>query len=85
VKPTVNRKSQGAGRLNHNSPGLKSFQTCFTLAPHESSQQYQAHFEREEQPMKTPLDSIVGTLISGLILTVILYFFVVNFLVKTTV
>jgi hypothetical protein len=35
--------------------------------------------------MKTPLDSIVGTLISGLILTVILYFFVVNFLVKTAV
>jgi hypothetical protein len=59
--------------------------TCFTLAPHESSQQFQAHSEREEEPMKTPLDSIVGTLISGLILTVILYFFVVNFLVKTTV
>ena len=35
--------------------------------------------------MKTPLDSIVGTLISGLILTVILYYFVVNFLVKTAV
>ena len=35
--------------------------------------------------MKTPLDSIVGTIISGLILTVILYFFVVNFLVKTAV
>ncbi len=35
--------------------------------------------------MKTPLDSIAGTLISGLILTVILYYFVVNFLVKTTV
>lgn len=35
--------------------------------------------------MKTPLDSILGTLISGLILTVILYYFVVNFLVKTTV
>lgn len=35
--------------------------------------------------MKTPLDSIVGTLISGLVLTVILYFFVVNFLVKTAV
>lgn len=35
--------------------------------------------------MKTPLDSITGTIISGLILTVILYFFVVNFLVKTTV
>ena len=32
--------------------------------------------------MKTPLDSITGTIISGLILTVILYFFVVNFLVK---
>ena len=35
--------------------------------------------------MKTPLDSIASTIISGLILTVILYFFVVNFLVKTTV
>lgn len=35
--------------------------------------------------MKNPLDSIWGTIISGLILTVILYFFVVNFLVKTTV
>ena len=35
--------------------------------------------------MKTPLDSITGTIISGLVLTVILYFFVVNFLVKTTV
>jgi hypothetical protein len=35
--------------------------------------------------MKTPLDSITGTIISGLILTVILYFFVVNFLVKTAV
>jgi hypothetical protein len=35
--------------------------------------------------MKTPLDSIWGTIITGLILTVILYFFVANFLVKTTV
>ena len=35
--------------------------------------------------MKTPLDSIAGTIISGLILTVILYFFVVNFLVKAAV
>jgi hypothetical protein len=35
--------------------------------------------------MKTPLDSIAGTIISGLILTVILYYFVVNFLVKTVV
>ena len=35
--------------------------------------------------MKTPLDSIWGTIISGLILTVILYFFAVNFLVKTPV
>lgn len=35
--------------------------------------------------MKTPLDSISGTIISGLVLTVILYFFVINFLVKTTV
>lgn len=35
--------------------------------------------------MKTPLDSIIGTIISGLILTVILYLFVVNFLVKAPV
>ncbi len=31
--------------------------------------------------MKNPLDSIWGTIISGLVLTVILYFFVRNFLV----
>jgi len=30
--------------------------------------------------MKNPLDSITGTIISGLILTVILYFFVAKFL-----
>ena len=30
--------------------------------------------------MKNPLDSIAGTIISGLILTVILYFFTRNFL-----
>lgn len=35
--------------------------------------------------MKTPLDSIWGAIISGLILTVVLYFFAVNFLVKTAV
>jgi len=32
--------------------------------------------------MKLPLDSIWGTIISGLVLTVILYVFVVNFLSK---
>ncbi len=31
--------------------------------------------------MKNPLDSILGTIISGLVLTVVLYFFVRNFLV----
>jgi hypothetical protein len=30
--------------------------------------------------MKTPLDSIWGTIISGLVLTVILYVFTANFL-----
>jgi hypothetical protein len=30
--------------------------------------------------MKMPLDSIWGTIVSGLVLTVILYVFVVNFL-----
>lgn len=33
--------------------------------------------------MKNPLDSISGTIISGLVLTVILYFFVVNFLLRS--
>lgn len=32
--------------------------------------------------MKNPLDSIWGTLIAGVILTVILYFFAANFLLK---
>jgi hypothetical protein len=63
--------------------GLNSVETCFNLAPHESSQQF--HPFKEGITMKTPLDSIAGTIISGLILTVILYFFVVNFLVKTVV
>jgi hypothetical protein len=33
------------------------------------------------EKMKNPLDSIPGTIVSGLILTVVLYFFVKNFLV----
>ena len=32
--------------------------------------------------MKNPLDSIWGTIISGLVFTVILYFFTANFLLK---
>jgi len=32
--------------------------------------------------MKNPLDSIVGTIISGFVLTAILYVFVANFLMK---
>jgi hypothetical protein len=32
--------------------------------------------------MKNPLDSLWGTVISGLVLTVVLYFFTVNFLLK---
>jgi hypothetical protein len=32
--------------------------------------------------MKNPLDSIVGTIIAGLVLTVVLYFFATNFLMK---
>lgn len=30
--------------------------------------------------MKNPLDSVIGTIISGLVLTVILFFFAKNFL-----
>jgi hypothetical protein len=33
--------------------------------------------------MKNPLDSIAGAIISGLVLTVVLYFFAVNFLLKS--
>ena len=32
--------------------------------------------------MKNPLDSIAGTIISGFVLTAILYVFIVNFLLK---
>ena len=32
--------------------------------------------------MKNPLDSLVGTIISGFVLTAILYVFIVNFLLK---
>jgi hypothetical protein len=33
--------------------------------------------------MKNPLDSIWGTIISGLVLTLVLYFFAANFLLKS--
>jgi len=32
--------------------------------------------------MKNPLDSIVGTIIAGFVLTAVLYVFVVNFVLK---
>lgn len=32
------------------------------------------------EKMKNPLDSIAGTIVSGLILTVVLYFFLKNFI-----
>ena len=32
--------------------------------------------------MKNPLDSILGTIISGFVITAILYVFIVNFLLK---
>ena len=35
---------------------------------------------REGEPMKNPLDSLWGTIISGLVLTVILYFVVKSIL-----
>jgi len=38
--------------------------------------------EPEDNSMKNPLDSLWGTVISGLVLTVVLYFFTVNFLLK---
>jgi hypothetical protein len=35
---------------------------------------------REESIMKNPLDSIAGTIVSGLVLTVVLYYFARHFL-----
>ena len=32
--------------------------------------------------MKNPLDSILGTIVAGFVLTAVLYVFVVNFLLK---
>lgn len=32
--------------------------------------------------MKNPLDSILGTIIAGFVLTAVLYLFIVNFLLK---
>ena len=32
--------------------------------------------------MKNPLDSILGTIVAGFILTAVLYVFIVNFLLK---
>jgi hypothetical protein len=32
--------------------------------------------------MKNPLDSITGTIVSGVVLTVVLYFFAANFLMR---
>jgi len=52
-------------------PGRRFYDTL-----HNSEQHY---FERGEK-MKNPLDSIPGTIVSGLILTVVLYFFLKNFI-----
>ena len=32
--------------------------------------------------MKNPLDSVVGTIVAGFVLTAVLYVFIVNFLLK---
>jgi len=32
--------------------------------------------------MKNPLDSIIGTIVAGFVLTAVLYVFIVNFLLK---
>jgi hypothetical protein len=37
-------------------------------------------FHSKGQPMKNPLDSILGTIISGLVLTLVLYVFLKNFI-----
>jgi hypothetical protein len=42
---------------------------------------YSPHAQQEETVMKNPLDSILGTIISGLVLTVVLFFFARNFLI----
>ena len=41
---------------------------------------YSLNFKMEERTMKNPLDSLWGTVISGFVLTAVLYVFVKNFL-----
>jgi hypothetical protein len=49
---------------------------CFTI-------RFEIHHNaivEQGEKMKNPLDSIPGTIVSGLILTIVLYFFLKNFI-----
>lgn len=65
---------------------LNSETICLTLAPDKSTQVLLCRLvirpDTEEKIMKNPLDSLWGTIISGLVLTVILYVFAANFLMR---
>jgi len=48
--------------------------------PDQIGQQFARQFQMEERTMKNPLDSLWGTVISGFVLTAVLYVFAKNFL-----
>jgi len=50
------------------------------LYPTKTVNNFAQEFQMEERTMKNPLDSLWGTVISGVVLTVVLYVFAKNFL-----
>jgi len=62
---------------------LKTPAVCPNLAPHKTGQLFAVHTEYQPRKtqMKNPLDSIFGTIASGLVLTLILAVIVAKFLV----
>ena len=51
-----------------------------TKSVNNSRNDFAEQFQMEERTMKNPLDSLWGTVIAGLVLTVVLYVFANNFL-----
>jgi len=51
-----------------------------TKSVNNSLNDFAEQFQMEERTMKNPLDSLWGTVIAGLVLTVVLYVFANNFL-----
>jgi hypothetical protein len=56
------------------------FDDTSAALPYKNSQQLTRYFQAQERSMNNPLDSLWGTVIAGLVLTVVLYVFARNFL-----